>query len=109
MILFRFMLCLSNPFHVYFQLSTAKFKYKTVSSFLADVELIYKNSLAFSGPDQDITKSAKKLLTDATQLLFLEKQTLGEEFDTFTVQENDVKMKYVTHLISKFDNFATVN
>lgn len=72
----------------------ARFKYKTVSSFLADFELIYTNSVAFNGADADITKNAKKLFTEATRLLSVEKQILGAEFDTFTVQENDIKTKY---------------
>lgn len=73
----------------------ARFKYKTVPSFLADVELIHQNSVLFNGADADITKAAKKMFNEATRLVNIEKQLLGEEFDTFTVQEKDVRTKYV--------------
>jgi hypothetical protein len=72
---------------------TAEYKYKTCASFLSDFELIAKNAETFNGPTSDITKQAKKLFAEAKRLLEVEKTALGEGNDSFTIQENDIRVK----------------
>jgi hypothetical protein len=74
-------------------LYVAKFKYKTTTAFIEDVELIHSNSVLFNGPTHNITTAAKKLVGEAQSLLSVERRTLGADKDTFTVQENDIRVK----------------
>ena len=71
----------------------AEFKYRTCASFLSDFELIARNAEIFNGPTDDITKHAKKLCAEAKRLLEVEKTALGEGNDSFTIQENDIRVK----------------
>ncbi|XP_064607804.1 transcription initiation factor TFIID subunit 1-like isoform X1 [Liolophura sinensis] len=59
-------------------------KYHTREQFMADVELIYKNSAQYNGPDGALTQTAKRIVDVC-------RETLQENDETLTTLEKDIK------------------
>jgi hypothetical protein len=69
------------------------FQYTSRDEFLADVELILKNSEKFNGIKSPITNNAKQLYDSCKLNLYHDLQFFGPEKDEFTLLENAIKKK----------------
>jgi hypothetical protein len=69
------------------------FQYSTVDSFVADIELIYKNSEQFNGTKSPVTIEARKLCDSCRLQLTNDLIHLGPEKDEYTLLENAIKRK----------------